>query len=212
MEVEVASYAVHAQIWSKPGDKTGDARLRNSYLDLLAQHLQHKPQNILDLGCGAGISSFALQTLFPEATITGVDLSPYFLAIAQYQSQRRGMNIHWKHAAAETTGLADASLDLVSSSLLFHELPQLAIRELLDEARRVLRPGGYLAMMDMNPQSETFLAMPPYILTLLKCTEPYLDDYFALNLEAAIIQAGFQMPQVYRNSPRHRTLIAQVRH
>lgn len=210
MEVEVASYAVHAQIWSKPGDKSGDTRLRRSYHDLLAQHLPEAPQAVVDLGCGAGMSAFALQQLFPAATITGLDLSPYFLAVAQYQSQRRGANLYWKNAAAEATGLPAVSVDLVSSCLLFHELPQSAIHEILKEARRLLRPGGYLTLMDMNPRSDVFLKMPPYILTLLKSTEPYLDDYFTLNLEETVVQAGFKPPQIFSNSPRHRTVIAQV--
>ena len=52
--------------------------------------------------------------------------------------------------------------------------------------------------------------MPPYIFTLLKSTEPYLDEYFTLDLEQAIIDAGFQPPTVNFNSPRHRTIIASV--
>jgi len=39
--------------------------------------------------------------------------------------------------------------------------------------------------MDMNPQSEVYAKMAPYILTLLKSTEPYLDEYFALRLNSA---------------------------
>ena len=210
VEVEVASYAVHAQIWSKPGNKAGDARLRQSYHDLLKQHIPTQPQTILDLGCGTGLSSLALKDLYPDAAVTGVDLSSYFLSVAQYQSQRRSADIHWKHAAVESTGLETASFDLVSSSLMFHELPQEAIHQTLQEAKRLLRPGGYFALMDMNPQSDVFLKMPPFVLTLLKSTEPYLDDYFTLDLEAAIVQAGFQPSQTFWNSPRHRTLMAKV--
>jgi hypothetical protein len=65
--------------------------------------------------------------------------------------------------------------------------------------------------MDMNPRSEIYAKMPPYILTLLKSTEPYLDDYFTFNLEQAIYDAGFTYPTVTPNTPRHRTIIAQVR-
>jgi SAM-dependent methyltransferase len=209
-EVEVAAYAAHAQIWSKLGEKTGDARLRRSYHDLLKQHLQITPQNIVDLGCGAGMSTFALKGIFPQAVITGVDLSPYFLTVAQYQSQQKQIPTTWKHAAAESTGLPDAAYDLVSTSLMFHELPQAAIREILKEACRLVRPGGYLTIMDMNPRSEMFLKMPPYVLTLLKSTEPYLDEYFTLDLEAAIADVGFQKPLVFCNTPRHRTLMAQA--
>ncbi|HEY9660835.1 MAG TPA: SAM-dependent methyltransferase, partial [Allocoleopsis sp.] len=66
-------------------------------------------------------------------------------------------------------------------------------------------------IMDMNPNSEIYAKMPPYILTLLKSTEPYLDQYFSLDLEQAIYDAGFARPTVICNSPRHRTVIAQVR-
>jgi hypothetical protein len=61
----------------------------------------------------------------------------------------------------------------------------------------------------MNPQAEAYQKMPPYILTLLKSTEPYLDEYFSLDIEQAIVEAGFQTPTITRNSPRHRTIIAQ---
>ncbi|HTL89266.1 MAG TPA: class I SAM-dependent methyltransferase, partial [Leptolyngbya sp.] len=119
-------------------------------------------------------------------------------------------NLHWLHAAAESTNLPAASYDLVSACLLFHELPQTAAIAILQEARRLLRPGGHLAIMDMNPQSEIHAKMPPYILTLLKSTEPYLDQYFALDLASAIVDAGFAQPTLTCNTPRHRTLIAQV--
>jgi ubiquinone/menaquinone biosynthesis C-methylase UbiE len=209
-EVEVAAYAVHAQIWGKPGDNTGDARLRQSYHDVLLQHLPNCPTRIVDLGCGAGMSTFALQKTFPKAELTGVDLSPYFLSVAQYQGQQKQYVPTWKHAAAEQSGLADASYDLVSTCLMLHELPQSATLAVLKEARRLVRPGGFLSVMDMNPRSEIFLKMPPYILTLLKSTEPYLDEYFSLDLEAAIVQMGFQQPLVSFNTPRHRTLLAQA--
>ncbi|MFM7887432.1 MAG: class I SAM-dependent methyltransferase, partial [Pseudanabaena sp.] len=118
--------------------------------------------------------------------------------------------IQWVHAAAENTGLADASFDFVSCFLLFHELPQDASRQILREIRRVLRPNGYFALMDMNPYSDIYMKMPPYILTLLKSTEPYLDQYFSFDLAAELVAAGFETPTITANSPRHRTVIAKA--
>jgi ubiquinone/menaquinone biosynthesis C-methylase UbiE len=213
MEVEVAAYAVHARIWPE-GGAGGDARLRQSYHDILKAQIATAPQFMVDLGCSVGMSTFALQALYPEAKITGVDLSPYFLAVAQYRSQLRsqGRTIPtWLHAPAESTGLPSASVDLVSACLLFHELPQTAAVQIIQEAKRLLRPGGYLALMDMNPKSEIYAQMPPYILTLLKSTEPYMDDYFSFDLEQAIAQAGFTEPTLTCNTPRHRVLLAQVK-
>lgn len=210
-ELEVAAIAVHAKIWPEAGAQ-GDAKLRQTYHDLLKTQLREPPTDILDLGCGVGLSTFSLQTIYPNARVTGLDLSPHFLAVARHQSHSQNPKsaINWVHAAAEDTQLPDASFDLVSLFLVCHELPQSATRAILREARRLLRPGGHLGIMDMNPRSEVFLKMPPYVLTLLKSTEPYLDEYFSLDLAGALVEAGFESPQIDRNSPRHRTAIAAV--
>lgn len=209
-EVEPAAYAVHAKIW-QGAEAQGDVKLRQSYHDILKNQIPQEPQDILDLGCSVGMSTFALQELYPQAKITGLDLSPYFLAVAEYRSQQRQEKINWVHAPAETTGLPDASFDLVSIFLVCHELPQSPTKQIFAEARRLLRPGGHLGIMDMNPKSEAFAKMPPYILTLLKSTEPYLDEYFNLDIAQALVEAGFQTPTITNNSPRHRTVIAPVR-
>lgn len=208
MEVEVAAHAVHARIWPGAGAQ-GDAKLRQSYHDVLKAQLPAEPTDILDLGCSVGMSTVTLQQVFPQARLTGLDLSPYFLAIAHYRTSTPNSPT-WIHAAAESTGLPDHSFDLISACLLFHELPRAASMQILQEARRLLRPGGHLAIMDMNPKSDVYAKMPPYVLTLLKSTEPYLDDYFTFDIEGAIASAGFVRPTVTCNSPRHRTLIAQV--
>jgi ubiquinone/menaquinone biosynthesis C-methylase UbiE len=238
MEVEVAAKAVHARIWPEAG-AAGDARLRQSYHDVLKAQIPAAPQAIVDLGCGVGMSTETLQSTFPAATLTGVDLSPYFLAVAQYRQQERRQgkdqdpplaigqpdltghpqhrastslsSITWVHAPAEATGLPTASFDLVSVCLVFHELPQSAAQAIIHEARRLLRPGGHLAIMDMNPQSEFLTTIPPFVFTLLKSTEPYLDEYFALDLADALVAAGFEPPTISFNSPRHRTIISKVR-
>jgi len=208
-ELEVAARTVHASIWTEAGSQ-GDAKLRQSYHDILTGQISPAPQDILDLGCAVGLSTFALQAVYPHAKVTGLDLSPYFLAVANYRSQQRQANINWVHGQAESTGIPDASFDLVSTFLMCHELPQSATHKIFAEARRILRPGGHLAIMDMNPQSEIYKQMPTYILTLLKSTEPYLDEYFSLDMEKALVGAGFHTPTIISNSPRHRTIIAQV--
>ena len=204
-EVESAARAVHAKIWSD-GDVNGDTMLRQSYHQAL--QLPITPANILDLGCGVGMSTFALQETYPQARVTGLDLSPYFLSVARYRGLEQQIN--WVHAAAESTGLPDNSFDLVSACLVFHELPAAAAKAIITEAHRLLRSGGYLTIMDMNPRSPVFEKMPSYVLTLLKSTEPYLDQYFTLDLEQVFTEAGFTVVDIVANSPRHRTIIAKA--
>ncbi|BAC91418.1 class I SAM-dependent methyltransferase [Gloeobacter violaceus] len=208
LEVEVAAYAAHARVWPEAG-ADGDRRLRQGFLDILSAHLPEPPHTILDIGCSVGMSTFALQTAYPEAQVTGLDLSPHFLAVARHRAGRDGRTLIWRHAAAEQTGLPNHSVDLVCAFLLFHELPAQATHQVLGEAHRLLRPGGTLAVMDMNPRSTIYARMPLYVLTLLKSTEPYLGEYFDLDLEAALTGAGFEPPTLTCNTPRHRTLIAR---
>jgi ubiquinone/menaquinone biosynthesis C-methylase UbiE len=214
-EVEVAARAVHAGIWPEAGAE-GDAKLRESYHEIVKSKIASSPQDIVDLGCSVGLSTFALQDIYPEAKMTGVDLSPYFLAVAQYRSQQKQSELSnqksptWVHAAAESTGLPANAFDLVSIFLVCHELPQKATMEIFREARRLLRTGGHLTIMDMNPQSDFFAKMPPYILTLLKSTEPYLDQYFGLDIEQALVDSGFAAPTITCNTPRHRTVVAEA--
>lgn len=208
-ELGVAAKAVHAKIWPEAGAQ-GDAKLRQSYHDILTAQLPEPPRDILDLGCGVGLSTFSLQDIYPEAQVTGLDLSPHFLAVANYQSQQQPTPsaIRWVHAAAEDTGLPDASFDFISLFLVCHELPQAPTRAILREARRLLRPGGHLGIMDMNPASPAFTKMPPYVFTLLKSTEPYLDEYFSFDFDRELVEAGFASPRIAFNSPRHRTIIS----
>ncbi|MGF1673360.1 MAG: class I SAM-dependent methyltransferase [Rivularia sp. (in: cyanobacteria)] len=209
LELEVAALTVHSTLFNKAGELTGDSKLRSSFHNIVFSQIP-QPQDILDLACGVGLSSFALQETYPQAKVTGLDLSAYFLSVANYRSQQRQAHINWVHGAAESTGLPDAAFDLVSIFLTCHELPQSATREIFTEARRLLRPHGHLAIMDMNPHSEVYQQMPPYVFTLLKSTEPYLDEYFTLDIKEALVNAGFQIPTITPNSPRHRTVIAKV--
>ncbi|MGQ9836486.1 MAG: class I SAM-dependent methyltransferase [Cyanobacteriota bacterium] len=210
-EVEVAAYAVHAHIWPDAGVQ-GDRRLRQSYHQVLQERIPAlpQPQRILDLGCSVGMSTFALQDRYPEAEVIGLDLSPYFLAVGNIRAKEQQRQVQWIHALAESSGLPAASFDLVSACLLFHELPQSAAQAVLKEARRLLKPGGHFALMDMNPASAVYAQMSPAILTLLKSTEPYLDQYFNLDMTQALEQAGFEDITFQPNTPRHRVIVARA--
>ena len=94
MEVEVAAYSVHAKIFAETG-KTGDTQLRQSYHDLILKTLPTPPQTILDIGCSVGMSTFAMQKVYPAAQLTGLDLSPYFLAIANYRAEQQSTQINF---------------------------------------------------------------------------------------------------------------------
>ncbi len=55
---------------------------------------------------------------------------------------------------------------------------------------------------------EAIRAMPPPLATLLKSTEPYLEDSFRLDLPAALSEAGFVGLRRVASDHRHRVLVA----
>lgn len=208
-ELESAAYSVHSTIYSKTPQPDGDRNLRNSYHEFLQTQIPTIPENILDIGCGVGLSTFALQEAYPHSKISGLDLSPYFLAVAKYQAQQKGKTINWIHDAGENNNLLLESFDLISNFLIFHELPQSAAENIISHSHKLLKKGGFFAIMDMNPQSEIYQKMPRYVFTLLKSTEPYLDQYFTLDIASIFTKYGFSTPKIVPISCRHRAIIAQ---
>ncbi|GAX79902.1 hypothetical protein CEUSTIGMA_g7342.t1 [Chlamydomonas eustigma] len=172
------------------------------------QHNLQPPENIVDVGCSTGMSTRWLAGQFPEASITGVDLSPYFLAVAEWeQRQRRVPNIKYMHALAEQSGLPSASVDALLYQYIIHECPQKAIRDFVKESGRVLKPGGTLTFVDNNPRSKTIQSLPPAIAILMKSTEPWSDEYFSCDVEACMREGGFKEVVTVEIDHRHRAVM-----
>jgi len=214
LEAEVASLTVHAPVFNPKTnalDKGGDAMLRARYHAAARPLLKGRaasPQDVLDVGCSVGLSTDALRAEFPRASITGLDLSPYFLAVASHRNQ--DANVRFVHAAAERTGLASDSFDLVSMCLVCHELPRAATEAIVAECHRLLRPGGALSIMEMNPRSPFLRKLVGNVpaFTAFRATEPFIEDYLTFDIERAIGERGFEMPKQTECSPRHRVLVA----
>lgn len=99
-----------------------------------------------DLGCGTG---GLLEALSPfVAGVVGVDSSAAMLAAAKKRTARLP-NVRLERGAMESLPLDDASLDAALVVLVLHHLPEPA--RAIAEAARVLKPGGRLVVMDMQP-------------------------------------------------------------
>ncbi|XP_016443602.1 uncharacterized protein LOC107768941 isoform X2 [Nicotiana tabacum] len=185
--------------------------VRGNWLDAIEKHHQQYSadfsiRDILDIGCSVGVSTGYLADRYPSAKVTGLDLSPYFLAVAQYKEKKRNQRknpLSWIHANGENTGLPSKSFDLVSIAYVFHECPERAIRNLVKESFRILRPGGTVAITDNSE-------LPPVLFTLMKSTEPFLDEYYLTDLERVMKETGFANVQTVLTDPRHRTVTATV--
>lgn len=98
-------------------------------------------QRILDLGTGVGF--LAREFARRGARVTGVDIAEGQLEVARAEAAREGLEIDFRRAPAESTGLGAGIFDAVTASqcwLYFDRDRALA------EARRVLATGGVLAL------------------------------------------------------------------
>ena len=148
--------------------------------------------------------------------MTGLDLSPHFLAVAELRERQQGggagqrQRIRYLHANMEATGLPAASYDLVTAQFVIHECPAAVIASLVAEARRLLRPGGVLAVADNNPRSPVIQGLPPLLFTLMKSTEPWSDEYYQFDVESCMAAAGFGSVVTIESDPRHRVVLGHL--
>jgi len=113
-------------------------------------------QRMVDLGCGFGKSTWALKQAFPDAEVIGVEFSAPCLRLAYEKVKALGLAVHFRQADACVTGLENASCDLVSATMLLHEIPVGVLPSLFHEASRLLAPGGVLRILDFHTTGQPF--------------------------------------------------------
>ena len=148
--------------------------------------IEGEPRQILDLGCGTGTTTLMLKETFGQATLIGLDLSPYMLVMADYKAQQAGINIDWKQGLAEKTGFEDSSFDLVTVSMLLHETPPHISQLILRECFRLLKPEGQLIILDGNQKR---LRHADWLIEMFQ--EPYSQVYAAESVDDWLKTAGF---------------------
>ncbi len=170
----------------------------------LIEAIGGQPRRILDLGCGTGSQTLLLKRAFPDAQVTGLDLSPYMLVMAEHKAQAAGLAIDWQHGLAEATGWAANSVDLIAIALLFHETPPAATQAILRECCRLLVPGGQVAIVDGR---QALLRSVEWLTRVFE--EPYIQAFAAGDLVTWLRAANFQAIRTEEFWWLHQVTVAQ---
>ncbi|MGI8422788.1 MAG: ubiquinone/menaquinone biosynthesis methyltransferase [Chloroflexota bacterium] len=105
----------------------------------------------LDLGAGTGDLAFALARRAPHARVIAADFSPAMLAeaIRKAGATRAGRHVLPLLADGMQIPLANESVDAIVSGFVLRNVQD--VSGLFDECRRVLKPGGRVALLDLTP-------------------------------------------------------------
>ena len=227
-EQEVAGRAVGARNFPAYGSEGEDA-FRGAFDDALDAMGAHCPPDatLVDFGCATGVSTRRLAERYPQARSDrraplaalsgGRAAAAGARAGAAAVGERGGRRAargesRERRADCAATGLADGSADAVSLSLVIHELPPSATRAVCAEALRVLKPGGQLWVTEMDFESEAYakLRANPMLFSLVRSTEPYLDEYadYQPSLPADLVDIGFGPVKLQAATGRHFACVA----
>ena len=171
---------------------TAGAMRRRAFVPI-ARYLKRRgsePLTLLDVGAGTGAFLSFVQQQCPSLATIALDLSEPYLARAQRRSVRRGQQTQFLVGPAEAIALEDASVDIVCSVYLFHELPPAIRAQAAREIARVLKPGGLFVLADSiqygdAPGFDGLLELFPGLFH-----EPYYASYARSDLKSLLAQEG----------------------
>jgi len=171
-----------------------------------------KATRLLDIACGTGRFLREVKANYPRLYITGLDLSPHYLAVAR-RELAPWSRVRLVEAAAEAMPFADGEFDVVTCIYLFHELPVRIRRAVVAEVRRVLRPGGTLIFVDSlqtgdEPDYDGLLDLFPFAFH-----EPYYRSYLREDLDrlwSPGFTPGKRLPAYFSKVLSYRLDLAKV--
>jgi len=143
---------------------------------------------VLDLGSGAGFDSFlASRQVGESGKVIGVDMTPDMINRAKENAQKGSFtNVEFRLGEIEHLPVEDNSVDVILSNCVINLSPDQAA--VYQEAYRVLKPGGRLAISDMVASGE----MPPEIKEDMDLHSSCVAGALRVDeLDHILVEAGF---------------------
>ncbi len=131
---------------------TWDAYVASAYEADLQERLTrllpwHQDMTVLDAGTGTGYLAGMMAPLV--GNLIGVDCAPAMLTRAGEKMAQAGyQHVSFQEGMAERLPLASGSVDVAMCHMLLHHV--VSPRTVLGELRRVVRPGGYVVIIDAH--------------------------------------------------------------
>lgn len=154
--------------------------------------------SVLDVGCAIGSTDYTIAATRPELDITGIDINEG--AIAQANRYNAGSNVRYRAVRMEEM---EGRFDCITLMDLLHHMSEEDARALLEDAPRLLKPGGFIVIKDIDRRGGTFsYVMDKYVTRAMPVNLRTPDELRALIPDSLSVVAErrkwrFPQPHLY---------------
>lgn len=189
-------------------------RRANDWVGFFLPHLK-RGFSVLDCGCGVGSITLDIAELVTPSNVIGVDMDEGQLEIARASAKERGLpNVTFEQGNVYELRFDPGIFDAVLAHTLLYHLsdPLRALKEL----RRVLKPGGIVAISDDDMNTITFSPDHPIPQKLVDIMKRVIlfnggSPFYSRNLRSLLLQAGFVRTEGFAIAAEHYGRLEETR-
>ncbi|MEI8298267.1 MAG: bifunctional 2-polyprenyl-6-hydroxyphenol methylase/3-demethylubiquinol 3-O-methyltransferase UbiG [Pseudomonadota bacterium] len=146
--------ALASRFWDPQGEFGPLHKLNPIRLGYVADAAALSGAQVLDVGCGGGLLAEALAGR--GAHVTGIDLSPSLLSVAELHALESGVSVAYRRISAEALAVErPAAFDVVTCMEMLEHVPDPA--SVIGALARLVRPGGTIVVSTLNRTLKAFL-------------------------------------------------------
>ena len=165
---EIARFDATAQRWWDPHGEFRPLHVLNPVrLDYVEEKGELRGKRVLDVGCGGGLLSEAMARR--GAQVTGIDLAPLTIEVAELHALESQLSIRYVREAAEAHAAhAAGAYDAVTCMEMLEHVPE--PESVLRALHDLVRPGGDIIVSTLNRNLKSYLLAvigAEYVLNLL---------------------------------------------
>lgn len=166
---EIARFDAIAQRWWDPKGEFRPLHALNPVrLDYIDTRAGLANKRVLDVGCGGGLLSEAMAKRGAE--VTGIDLGPATVEVAELHSLESGVNVRYLRESAEMHAEhAAGAYDIAACMEMLEHVPEPV--SVLRALHRLVKPGGHVFVSTLNRNLKSYLLAivgAEYVLGLLE--------------------------------------------